>query len=248
VFDLRVPSFVRRYAATLVVTLSVCLAIGVVVLVRVIDAEQFVKDTLAWIEAQGVWAPLFLVLFQWACVVSLAPDLFISFIAGYLVGFWLGLGSIALGTTLGALTAFLLARFVLSARVAKWRERSPKFAALERGFTRDGWKIAMFRCMVPFFPFKLSNYVFGVSDLRVSHFASGTFLGILPLATVSVYLGSVSADLTMVQQRGPMEWTLIALGGVLLIIFAVYLMRRARKILIEYTDNIEPLEEHASCG
>jgi uncharacterized membrane protein YdjX (TVP38/TMEM64 family) len=97
--------------------------------------------------------------------------------------------------------------------------------------------------LVPFFPFKLSNYFFGLAPFSLRGFTGGTFVGIIPFSLHNAYLGSVAADVATLGARQvgrtPLEWALYAAGFMATIVLVIYLNRLARRALAKYTQTGE---------
>lgn len=202
-----------------------------------------------WVSQQGALAPVLFVIVQCLFIVTLAPGFLLSFAAGFLFGFWAGLLYVWVGTLLGSSLAFVLAPLTFRGKSDSFFERFPIVKKLDTGFSKDGWKIAMFRCLVPFFPFKLSNYAFGLTSVSLSQFAIGTGLGIIPIGAFNVYLGSISASLSTLgvdDIKAPGGWLTIALGGVMIIATLLFVTRRAQAIF-KMSYNEEEKEE-SLCG
>jgi uncharacterized membrane protein YdjX (TVP38/TMEM64 family) len=179
-------------------------------------------------------------------VVTLAPGFLLSFAAGFLFGFWVGLCSVWTGTALGSVLAFALAPLVFRGKSDRISERFPAIKRLDHGFSQDGWKFVMLRCLVPFFPFKLSNYALGLTRVGIGQFTVGTALGIIPIGAFNVYLGSVSADLSTLgadKTHAPGGWVAIVLGGLAIIATLIFVTRRAQAILRMPTEG-----EETPCG
>ena len=80
--------------------------------------------------------------------------------------------------------------------------------------------------LLPFFPFKLSNYVFGWMRFPFAAFFWGTLLGLIPITMVSVSAGALVSDLSglanpgLITERG-WAWSLATLGlGVVVLLWA----------------------------
>ena len=91
--------------------------------------------------------------------------------------------------------------------------------------------------MVPFFPFKLSNYLFGIMRFPTLPFAAGTFLGIVPFSLHNVYLGALAADIATLgvrsSERSGLEWGLYGAGFLATIAVVLTVNRLAREALDE---------------
>src|SRR5262249_35397362 len=113
--------------------------------------------------------------------------------AGALFGIVGGSIVVAIGATLTATLAFLLARTGLRKRIERMVARNPKFAAIDRAIARDGAKIVVLVRLAAVFPFLFVNYAFGLTGIGTLRYIAATFIGILPGVIAFVYLGAAGA-------------------------------------------------------
>ncbi|MGI9436251.1 MAG: TVP38/TMEM64 family protein, partial [Geminicoccaceae bacterium] len=181
-----------------------------------IDAQDHVMALLTWIDDLGILGPLLFMLIMALVVILLLPGVMFTTGAGFAFGVIEGSIVVVLGTTIGATAAFLLARYGFGERAEPWIQRHARLKAMSDRFASDGWKIVLLTRLVPFFPFKLSNYVFGMTRISLRSLVGGTLIGEIPLSIHNVYLGSLAADLaTLGQQpveRTPWEWAFYGAG------------------------------------
>jgi uncharacterized membrane protein YdjX (TVP38/TMEM64 family) len=142
-------------------------------------------------------------------------------------------------TTLGATVAFILARrFLGTTRLARYCLRNPHFQSISDLSARRSWGLILLTRLIPFFPFKLSNYFFGLAGFSLRDFFVGTFLGIMPITFFNVYLGSLAADLTLLRsqrlERTPLQWFLYGLGFLVVLGLLIYGTRLARRMMGTY--------------
>jgi uncharacterized membrane protein YdjX (TVP38/TMEM64 family) len=174
---------------------------------------------LQWIETQGPEAALWIIALQALMVLLIIPGPFFTAAAGFLFGIWWGLLIAVTGSTLGAAAAYGIARILpRSRRFESLRER-PGIQLLEQFIREGGWKVVLSTRLIPFFPFKISNYFFGWVRFSFRDFLIGTFIGIIPMTAVSVAAGSLASDMAALLQPGgpPMgnRW-MLSLGGLVL--------------------------------
>jgi uncharacterized membrane protein YdjX (TVP38/TMEM64 family) len=158
---------------------------------------------LAWIQARGPEAVFWLIGLQALQVVLALPGPFFTLAAGFLFGKTAGTLIAVSGSTTGAVIAYGLARIARKASPPKpgsddataSRKSSPRLRALGRFVMHGGWRVVLSSRLIPFFPFKLSNYFFGWTRFRFSAFFWGTLLGIIPVTLVSVSMGALASDL-----------------------------------------------------
>lgn len=203
--------------------------------------DQQVLSLLGWLEAQGGWASLLFVLIMVVVVVLLVPGVLFTTGAGFVFGLVEGTVYVVTGTTLGAILAFLIARHLFGERATRYVLRRAKLKRVSEELTPHGWKIVMLTRLVPFFPFKLSNYFFGLTAFSLRHFSVGTFLGVIPLSLHNVYLGSIAADIATLGERNaertPLEWGLYGAGFFVAVGGVIYLGHVARRALARYSQD-----------
>ncbi len=229
---------------TRVIVLSFLFVALVLAALLVFDAQDAVLRMFDWLEAQGDWGPLLFILIMALVVVVLLPGIPFTTGAGFAFGVVLGSACVVVGTTLGAAVAFLIARYGLGGRAARFLQRRAKLALIREELAPQGWKIVLLTRLVPFFPGKLSNYVFGLAGFSLRGFVGGTLVGIVPFSVHNVYLGSLAADIATLgernMERSPLEWGLYGLGAVAAATVVILLNRIARRALANYVEGSAP--------
>jgi uncharacterized membrane protein YdjX (TVP38/TMEM64 family) len=202
------------------------------------DVQDQVHALLTWIDRQGLIGPLLFMFVMALVVMLLIPGVMLTTGAGFVFGVIEGSVAVVLGTTLGATVAFLLARYSFGDRAAGIVRRHARLKAISDQFATEGWKIVLVTRLVPFFPFKLSNYVFGLTKIPLRGFVGGTLIGEIPLSVHNVYLGSIAADLAMLGQRQTerthLEWALYGIGFAVAMFSVLYLGVWAKRVLSTY--------------
>ncbi|MBF0109610.1 MAG: VTT domain-containing protein [Magnetococcales bacterium] len=173
---------------------------------------------------------LFVVLYALATVLFL-PGSVLTLAGGATFGPWLGGILSLLGATLGAGIAFLIARYLAGAWVAKRAEGLA--GRLLAGVAAEGWRFVAFVRLVPVFPFNLLNYALGLTRIRFSHAMITSLICMAPGGLAYAWLGHAgreaatgSADAV----RAGM-WALALLSVVLLIPRWVKQARQAKSRL-----------------
>lgn len=207
------------------------------------DIDDQLIELLQWLESRGWQASLLFILIMAAAIVVLAPGVIFTMGAGFVFGVIKGTLLVVLGTVLGATIAFLIARYLIGERPSRWLMSHVKPANLGEIMKQEGWRMIMYTRLVPLFPFKLSNYFFGLTPVRLRDFVLGNFLGIIPLTVNNVYLGSIASDLAtmgaMDAERTPVQWALYGMGFVLAVIALIGLTRMARRALAQKIESEE---------
>ncbi|MFN2310366.1 MAG: VTT domain-containing protein, partial [Gammaproteobacteria bacterium] len=55
-----------------------------------------------------------------------------------------------------------------------------KLQVVSEELTPHGWKIVLLTRLIPFFPGKISNYFFGLTEFSLPGFVGGSLLGFIP--------------------------------------------------------------------
>ena len=222
------------------IIISVLFVAAVLGLLLLFGIDEQVLRLLTWLDAQGAWASLLFMLIMAVVVVMLLPGILFTTGAGFVFGVVEGTIYVVFGTTLGAMLAFMIARHLFGERATRFVLGHTRLKLVSEELTSQSWKIVMLTRLVPFFPFKLSNYFFGLTAFSLRGFTGGTFLGIIPFSLHNVYLGSIAADIatlgTRNTERTPLEWGLYGVGFLVAVGVVLYLNRLARRALARYTE------------
>ncbi|WP_240901938.1 TVP38/TMEM64 family protein [Wenzhouxiangella sp. XN24] len=217
-----------------------------------LDADDQVRQLLQWFEQQGAWAAVLFIVVMVGVVVLLLPGVLFTTGAGFVFGVVEGSLYVVLGTTLGAMVAFLIARHAFGQRARNFVLSHARLHLVQEELRSEGWKIVLLTRLVPFFPSKLANYFFGLTPVRLGHFTLGSLLGFIPFSVHNVYLGSIASDLAALgtdgMNRSPFQWLVYLLGFIATVIAVIYLNRIARRALARYTqgDTDDSMQEQVS--
>ncbi|MBF0183165.1 MAG: VTT domain-containing protein [Magnetococcales bacterium] len=147
-------------------------------------------DPQRWAAEVEAWGVLGMLLFMGLYILSTVlflPGSLLTLAGGALFGPWLG-GLLCLsGATIGAGIAFLLARYLAAAWVA--RQAKGMLARLLQGVETEGWRFVAFVRLVPLFPFNLLNYALGLTRIRFDHYLLTSFLCMAPGGLAYAWLG-----------------------------------------------------------
>jgi uncharacterized membrane protein YdjX (TVP38/TMEM64 family) len=185
-----------------------------------LDAATDRVESLPWL------APIFVL--SYAALATLAaPVSPLAYAAGALFGVVRGSLYVWLGSMVGAMAGYFLARTSLAgpARrlLGRFRDRMRQL--------RDGNAfITTLRLqMLPILPFGIFNYAAGVTRLRIPGFLAGTALGILPGTIAAVYVGDrLVAGLETGNKRALLVAALVV-AALFALSFAPTLVRKLRR-------------------
>jgi len=123
-----------------------------------------------------------------ATAVSIPGAVILTLAAGAMFGFWLGLLVVSFASSLGALLAFIVARYLLHDTVQTRFAR--QLAPINEGVKRDGVFYLLTLRLVPVFPFWLINLLMGLTPMSAARYYIVSQLGMLPGTAVFVLAGT----------------------------------------------------------
>jgi len=102
-----------------------------------------------------------------------------------------------------------------------------RFQALDRAISTEGAKIVLLVRLAVIFPFTYTNYVFGLTGVRLLPYALATLVGIIPGSIAFVYIGAAAAAAT----TGTVKLVVYIAGAVLALIASAFVARVAVKAI-----------------
>ncbi len=184
----------------------------------------------AWVVGTGAAAPLlFIGLYALATVLFL-PGSVLTLAGGALFGpVWGTLYNLA-GATLGAVVAFVVARYLASNWVQARIEAGAggRIERLVKGVEAEGWRFVAFTRLVPLFPFNLLNYALGLTRIPLLHYTLASVIFMLPGALAYTYLGFAGRE-AVAGGEGLIRNGLIALALLAVVAFLPRLVARLRE-------------------
>lgn len=217
----------------LVVALVAVSCIGLLVFGSV--GEWFL-GLISWIEANRAIAWPVYVLAYIVATVLLLPGTILTLAAGFVFGLPLGVALVSLSSVLGACSAFLVGRYLARDWVAARIAKIPRFNALDKATSTDGFLIVFLVRLSPLFPFNLTNYGLGLTSVKFRDYLFASWVGMLPGTVLYVYIGSLALDIAELARGGAASgfnfgpWV-YAIGFVATALLTVVIARRATAVL-----------------
>ena len=210
---------------------------GILILSSVLPVHEWLK---AFNELVAKLGPSGLVIFAVAYVLATVlflPCSVLTVGAGFAFGIAWGTLVVSIGSTTGASLAFLISRYVARDRIVAIAEKNAKFKAIDRAIGRQGWKMVGLLRLSPAIPFNLSNYVYGLTAVRFWPYVLASWIGMLPVTLLYVYLGAfgqagIQAASSVGTERSPVEFALLGVGLLATVFVTIMITRMVRKVLL----------------
>jgi uncharacterized membrane protein YdjX (TVP38/TMEM64 family) len=156
--------------------------------------EQIARGIL-WLHTLDWWAyPAFIAIYIAATLIGL-PAVFMFLGAGSLFGFIPGLITVSISDTLSVAICYFLGQTLARKTIGKWIARKPQWRKLDRAVAKEGWKIVLLTRLSPIVPSNVLNYGFSLTKIDFWQYLFVSWLGMLPIIALYVYLASVGTNL-----------------------------------------------------
>jgi uncharacterized membrane protein YdjX (TVP38/TMEM64 family) len=200
---------------------------GVVIAFRLLPIAAWLIAFQTWVRGLGPIGYVVYTLMYAICVAALVPASLLTLGAGAIFGVVGGTIVVAIGATLGAMLAFVLARTVFRRRVEAMIARRPKLGAVDRAIAKDGTKLMLLCRISGFPPFVFANYAFGLTGVTALSYFLTTFFGIIPGCFAYTYAGHAGAAVA----TGSGNRIALAVTAIGIVLVAAYVARIATRAI-----------------
>jgi len=143
----------------------------------------------SWLQHLGVGGPLIIIALMTAAIVmSPIPSAPIALAAGAVYGHTFGTLYVAIGSELGAIIAFFIARLIRMEKLQQWVDGRLGNGVLASQNALMG--VVFVSRLLPFISFDMVSYAAGVTNLRFWRFAVATLAGIIPASFLLAHFGA----------------------------------------------------------
>ena len=160
---------------------------------------QSVQGELALLYAARPWTVIavYVGVYVLSCALALPLGALLTLTGGALFGFWFGTLVVSFASAVGALMAFLAARYLFAD--AARRRFGARLAEVDRGIAREGGFYLFTLRLIPLLPPAAINVLVGLTQMRAFTFYWVSQLGMLGATMVYVNAGTQLARLESVR-------------------------------------------------
>ena len=197
-----------------------------------------VESFSAGLRTRGAWGALLFIGSFAIASAAFVPAGPLTMMSGALFGIGAGIVYAFVGAALGAIVAFLVARYAARGTVERWLNRNPRMAAVGAAVGEHGRRIVTLLRLSPVIPFSVINVVMAVTSISVIDFVVGNF-GMLPVTVLYAYYGAAAGALVAAHgaehPRDAAYWTLLVVGLVATVAVTTLVTRLATRALARET-------------
>ncbi|MDA7605276.1 TVP38/TMEM64 family protein [Verrucomicrobiales bacterium] len=204
--------------------------IGIILCQIQFDLIQTIPKIIQWIESLGIIGmSLFVLVYILACI-FLIPGSPLTVGTGAVFGFWTGLILVSVGSTLGAVAAFLISRYLARGFIEKEIDKSHKFSTMDMAIKREGWKIIFLTRLSPIIPFFLLNYALGLTKIRLRTYIISSWAGMIPGTVLYTYIGSLGKTI-LTTENSLADWVILGVGLIATVSVTLIISKIAKRSL-----------------
>ncbi len=153
-------------------------------------------------------------------VLLILPASWLSLLAGFLYGSYVGSIVVFISASIGASAAFFISKSLFAKKLKTVIRRYPKLTVMEQVVQRGGLKLIFLARLSPIFPFSILNYFYGLNNIKFQDFALG-LIGIIPGTFLYCSIGSLAKSLNDLKnvQSNNIYITILSIASTLLVVY-----------------------------
>lgn len=140
----------------------------------------------SFIESFGIMAPIIYIIIYVITAVFLLPAFPLIVLSAVLFDPVPAIIYASIGSTLGAIMAFLVGRYLMRSKVEEWMIRNERIRKIDIGVKKYGWRMLILTRTLPVFPYNIQNYAYGLTKINILTFSILSFVFKLP--TIIAYI------------------------------------------------------------
>jgi uncharacterized membrane protein YdjX (TVP38/TMEM64 family) len=191
--------------------------------------DQYFKDLQPWIAASGFWGAAAFFLLYIGAVILAVPATPLGLLAGALFGSLQGVIFISVASTIGAALTFLIARYFARDAVSRWLASNDRYRRIDDLTKKHGMIMVAIARLIPFFPFNIINYAFGLTAVKFRTYLFWSWLCMLP-GTILFVVGADAIKIALTGGQVPEQLIIILIlaliATILLTILANHYLKR----------------------
>jgi uncharacterized membrane protein YdjX (TVP38/TMEM64 family) len=215
----------------LAASMVVCTAFVVVDLLFLGNIKDVIHKFAAWMSLHIFPGTLLFIGLLTCCTLIMIPPTILMFVCGYVYaeacGLITGIPAAILvsfaGCAIGAILAFLRARYMMRDLFQLFSKRYKIIGAVDRAIKHHGFRVMVLLRLCPIIPFNGLNYFGGVTSISMEHYVFA-LVGTLPLILLTVVAGAGAESLVVEEDMTADEYAIRRvqiLAGLVFIFLAV---------------------------
>lgn len=181
-------------AKTIIIILSLGSFYFIIRRLGILDILSDLERFKLFIEERGNFGYFIYIFIYGVAAVFSLPAWIFTVTAGIVFGPLKG-GILALiGATVGAISAFLVSRYLARDLIVKKFGDSKVFKKIESGVEKNGRDFLILTRLVPIFPYNLQNYAYGMTNIGTLEYTLISLITMMPVSFIYAYMAGDIAE------------------------------------------------------
>jgi uncharacterized membrane protein YdjX (TVP38/TMEM64 family) len=227
----------------LAASMGICTVLVVVDLIFLGNIVYVIHKFAAWMSLHIFPGTLLFIVLLTCCTLIMIPPSILIFVCGYVfsevAGLATGIPAAVLasfaGCAVGAILAFLRARYMMRDLFDLFSKRYKIVRAVDKSIEHHGFRVMLLLRLCPVIPFNGLNYFGGVTSISIDDYIYA-LVGTLPLIILTVVAGAGAESLSAKQEMTASEYAIRRvqiMAGLLFVLIAVIItLYKAKKELL----------------
>lgn len=144
--------------------------------------KSFIKQYEGYVEI------IFIAIYTVLTVIGI-PGTILTIVGGSLFGLWNGTLISIISATLGALCAFITARYLLQDFAQQKLSKNQQLNQFQTAVLEYPFSFVLTTRLIPISPFNIVNYLFGLTTINWADYTFATFVGVIPGSFAYTWIG-----------------------------------------------------------
>ena len=221
------------FNSALIVSISIYVIIDLVFLGHIMN---LITRFLHWMTLHPAGAVVCFLGFFILATLFFVPPTILYFGAGYafsdIAGFWGGFFAAIvvcfIGSSLGAMLAFLRSRYMMRDLVELFAKRFPIVKCLDEAMRTEGFRVMAMLRLCPIIPFNALNHVGGITRISLEEYTFA-LVGVLPNIGLWVMVGATADHIRTTETDDKEEYVfyiVVMVGGIIFAMVGLFLLYR----------------------
>ncbi|MEM1136602.1 MAG: VTT domain-containing protein [Bacteroidota bacterium] len=119
---------------------------------------------------------------------GLTSTTFISIISGYILQ-WHSIYPLVVAYMLASIFGYFIAKKIDKGKFLASIQKNEKLGKIYKRLNYQSFYATIFTKISPFIPFAVGNFLLSISNVRITYFLVGSFLGMLPRTLIAIWTG-----------------------------------------------------------
>ncbi|MDJ0938515.1 MAG: TVP38/TMEM64 family protein [Woeseiaceae bacterium] len=226
--------------------LVLALIVALLYAVQALPIAEWLQSSENWARENPLTGAALFIALTIVAALAMTPGWVPMTLAGLLFGLGPGIVYAMIGISVGATAAMLAGRTLARSWIERRISGNERMRALDDALGEQAFAIVALTRMALVIPFNVLNYAYGLTRVDVRTYSLATAVGMLPIVSMYVYLGTLARDIGQVLagevDPGIGTWWIAGIGVAVITIVVAIIRRTVIRVLDEKLESRRALK------